>query len=86
MYAIERELEILKAWFDVDKLSLNIRKTKFMVFGIKDIDGDIQLKFCDAEIERVFETKCFRVVIDHKLTWKQHIDQRKNFKVYSNPV
>ncbi len=49
MYAIERELEILKACF---KLSLNIRKTKFMVFGIKkDIDEDIQLKICDAEID-----------------------------------
>ncbi len=70
LYAIEREWE---AWFDVNKLSLNIRKTKFMVFrNKKDIDGDIPLKICDVEIQRVFETKFLGVVIDQKLTWKQH--------------
>lgn len=78
LYAIERELEILKTWFDVNKLSLNMKKTKFMVFGNqKEIDGDIELKICDVEIERVYETKYLGVVIDHKLTWKQHIDYIK---------
>lgn len=55
-----------------------MKKTKFMVFGNqKEIDGDIELKICDVEIERVYETKFLGAVIDHKLTWKQHIDYIK---------
>ena len=70
----ERELKILKTWFDVNKLSLNIKKTKFMVFrNRKEIDKDIKLKICDSEIERVTEIKFLGVVIDDKLTWKQHV-------------
>ncbi len=34
--------KLRKLLYDVNKLSLNIRKTKFMFFGIKkDIDGDL---------------------------------------------
>ncbi len=76
--AVERELEILKFWFDVNKLSLNTKKTKLMVFGNKRvIDVDIKLKICDEEIERVFATKFLGVMIDDKITWKQHIEYIK---------
>ncbi len=66
---VDRKLEILKTWFDVNKLSLNTKKTKFIVFGNqKEIDGDIELKISYTNIERVFETKFPEVVIDHKLS------------------
>lgn len=29
----ENELNILKNWFDINKLSLNLNKTKFIIFG-----------------------------------------------------
>lgn len=42
LHTIEYELEVLKIWFDVNKLLLNINKTKFMVFGNKnEINMDI---------------------------------------------
>lgn len=75
---VEMELENLKTWFDVNKLSLNIRKTKFMVFGnLNDSDCNVKLKICNVDIERVFVTKFLGVVIDQKLTWKQHIEYIK---------
>lgn len=41
---VEKKLEILKS-FDVNKMSLNIKKTKFMVFGSRnEIDWDIKIK------------------------------------------
>lgn len=61
LYATERELEIFQTWFDVSKLSLKIKKTKLKVFGNwKVSDGDIDFN------------KNLGVVIDHKITWKQH--------------
>ena len=32
---VSRELDILHMWFQVNKLSLNVAKTNFMIFGSK---------------------------------------------------
>ncbi len=75
---VEMELENLKTWFDVNKLSLNIKRTKFMVFGnLNESDCNVKLKICNVDTERVSETKFLGVVIDQKLTWKQHIEYIK---------
>lgn len=51
VFAVERKLEVLKCWFDVNKLSLNIKKTKFIVFGNRTKrDEDIELKICNDKI------------------------------------
>lgn len=47
-----------------------------MIFGNqKETNGDVELTICNTK--RVFETKFLGVVIDHKLSWKQHIDYIK---------
>lgn len=72
---IKKELEVLKIWFDVNKLSLNANKTKCMVFGKKKYNNnDINGKISDAEIEWVWETTFWGVVIDYELCQKQHVD------------
>uniref|UniRef100_A0A8C6NYB4 Reverse transcriptase domain-containing protein n=1 Tax=Nothobranchius furzeri TaxID=105023 RepID=A0A8C6NYB4_NOTFU len=74
----EKELNILKSWFDVNKLSLNIKKTKFMIFGNKKVkNGDFKLTISDTEIERVSEIKFLGVVIDSNLSWKHHLNYIK---------
>ena len=35
LQVVENDLKTLKKWFDINKLSLNISKTKFMIFGNK---------------------------------------------------
>ena len=50
-------MKLVKKWFDVNKLSLNISKTKFMIFGNRKTDTVVKLRIEDTEIERVFETK-----------------------------
>uniref|UniRef100_A0A672Z783 Reverse transcriptase domain-containing protein n=3 Tax=Sphaeramia orbicularis TaxID=375764 RepID=A0A672Z783_9TELE len=74
---VEKELSKLKKWFDVNKLSLNEDKTKFMVFGGARGSDDIKLKINEIEIERVYETKFLGVIIDHKLCWKPQIEYIK---------
>ena len=39
---VEKELSMLKEWFDINKLSLNENKTKFMVFG--DVRTNCEIK------------------------------------------
>ena len=72
------ELKKIKRWFDVNKLSLNVSKTKFIVFGNRSINQRVQITIDNVEVERVFENKFLGVVIDHKLCWKPHINFLKN--------
>lgn len=70
--AIANEMIKLKRWFDVNKLSLNIAKTKIMLFG-NYIKPEIELKINNISIERVYENKFLGVILDHKISWKPHI-------------
>jgi len=71
---VSNELMHLNQWFIVNKLSLNINKTNFMIFSNKNIVGDFNINIDGRKIERVFVTKFLGVYIDAKLTWKNHID------------
>uniref|UniRef100_A0A3Q3IU13 Uncharacterized protein n=1 Tax=Monopterus albus TaxID=43700 RepID=A0A3Q3IU13_MONAL len=50
---VSQELEKIKKWCDSNKLSLNLDKTKFMVFGNRRLDNELQLKIGGANIERI---------------------------------
>ena len=72
---VSNELEKLKLWFDANKLSLNLKKTKFMIFGNKKIDlnTNVELMIDKVMLERVQENMFLGVIIDHKFSWKAHI-------------
>ena len=78
LQVVERELQILKDWFDVNKLSLNLTKTKYLIFTNKKINSPVKLSINMIEIERVYEYKFLGLTIDNKLNWKPHIDNLKN--------
>ena len=68
---INRELLEVNNWFEINKLSLNLTKTNFMVFTNKRIDNrKINIVIEEVEVERVYECKFLGVIIDSKLTWK----------------
>lgn len=71
---ITNEMNKLKRWFNVNKLSLNLKKTKFMLFGKKKTDCAVQIKVGDITIERVQQNVFLGVIIDDKLSWKPHIN------------
>jgi Reverse transcriptase (RNA-dependent DNA polymerase) len=70
---VNQELEKLAVWFRANRLSLNIRKTNFIMFGLKHLNNSVTIKINDIVIERVYCTKFLGVYIDSKLTWKNHI-------------
>ena len=68
------ELDRMYTWFSVNKLSLNIAKTNYIVFGKHKQEQCVALKINDIVIERVDATKFLGVVIDQSLNWNNHIN------------
>jgi hypothetical protein len=68
------ELNKLNTWFQVNKLSLNIQKTNFIIFGNKKkMQGDFKINIHGVELQRVYVTKFLGVYIDHEFNWIEHI-------------
>ena len=70
---VSRELNILHIWCQVNKLSLNVAKTNFMIFGNKKYEENYMVSINGMNIQRVYVTKFLGVHIDSKLNWNVHI-------------
>ena len=71
---IAGELEKINVWFSLNKLSLNVSKTNYMIFSNKNIkDGDASIIFNGQEIKEVQYTKFLGVLIDKRLCWNKHV-------------
>ena len=77
------ELEKASSWFRANKLTLNVKKTKFMFFSDKSSQFDLKgltLKIGDKVVEQVgkhCKEKYFKFVghvLDDQLTWEGHIE------------
>ena len=69
-------LDKLCIWFAVNKLSLNVSKTSYMLFGNLNAQFDIAIN--GISINRVRVAKFLGVLIDEKLNWKDHIANVKS--------
>ena len=71
---MNEEMIKISAWLKIDKLSLNIDKTHFMLFkGKRKIRKGIEIKIDNRMINQVSETKFLGIYIDENLSWKSHI-------------
>ena len=70
-------LSKIASWFDSNMLTLNSKKTKFMVFGTTHLLSrfcNVSVTYGDQVIERVNKFKYLGVVLDPMLTWCEHVD------------
>ena len=74
MYIVNSELDKLNVWFRVNKLSLNISKTNYILFGKKSISQNFHVLINGVTIERVEKTKFLGVYIDKFFSWCEHIN------------
>merc|ERR1719239_852182 len=51
------ELDKLNVWFAVNKLSLNVSKTNFILFGNRIHNEDVDITINNVNIDRVYVTK-----------------------------
>ena len=75
---MNQELSRVVEWLNVNKLSLNIDKSHFMVFSNKKYTFEPIITVNNTPIDRIYETKFLGVIIDSKLTWKAHINYIKS--------
>lgn len=74
---INVELSKLVIWFKLNKLSLNIKKTHFILFRTKicsSIDTkDLNIEMDGITLQRVTTTKFLGVILNENLKWDKHI-------------
>ena len=77
---VNRELKNIYDWLVVNKLSLNIRKTKFMLFHSPNTKFTFipNLNINGIELERVENFNFLGLTINENLSWKPHMDKVKN--------
>ena len=76
---INTELMKVSNWFKLNKLSLNIEKTNYIIFGRKrKLPENFRILIDNIEISNVDVTKFLGVTIDSNLTWKSHLNRVSN--------
>ena len=69
------ELNKVSVWLQVNKLSLNLDKTKFIIFNKRNrIDLQQPVIMNNVRIAQANEVKFLGVIVDDRLSWKSHID------------
>ena len=73
---VNEELCKLSEWFRLNKLTLNVSKTNYMLFGRKQrlASDSNKLRIDDNEINIVSKIKFLGVLIDDKFSWYDHIN------------
>ena len=75
MKLVNTELQKLSCWFQANKLSINVKKSNYIIFKTSQNRQKLNLDFSinDTKIDRVTETLFLGVIIDQCLTWKPHV-------------
>ena len=76
---INEELVKINDWLKINKLSLNVVKSKFMIFQKKKKNIQIlNLKIDNVNIDQVKEFNFLGLIIDTNLNWKKHAEKISN--------
>ena len=87
---LNTELEKVSIWLKANKLSLNVKKTYYMMFHRSRIKTDAHAVIAMDKVclKKTDSFKYLGVIIDHKLNWTQHITyvKKQNFQRYWHNV
>ena len=73
---VNRELQGVVQWFKANRLSVNLKKTNFVIFGSPAKTKSVnkcEILLDNVNINRTNEAKFLGVIIDEHLSWKSHI-------------
>ena len=72
MNIINTEMAKLSDWFKTNKLSINVKKSKYMIFKPRErVDLTLQINSC--RIDKVNQVVFLGVILDEHISWKPHI-------------
>lgn len=75
------ELDSISNWFIANKLTVNIDKTKYILFhppNKTDLSNVIQIEINGQALERVQTIKFLGVILQENLNWKPHLEFKAN--------
>ena len=77
---INKELEKVYDWLAINKLSLNVRKTKFMLFHTRGTKFNYipKININGIDLERVTDFNFLGLTINENLSWNSHIEKISN--------
>ena len=78
---LEGEIQNVLKWLRTNKLTLNEKKTEYMLIGsakrLKQIQNDLIIKINDHVIKRVYNKNVLGLEIDDKLKWTEHVQDKR---------
>ena len=72
------DMNLIQSWLSAKKLTLNVKKTKYMPIGsqfkLSQINSDFTVKVNNTPLKRVIKHKSLGFQIDESLNWRPHIN------------
>ena len=72
------DMNLIQSWLSANKLTLNVKKTKYMPirsqFKLSQINSDFTVKVNITPLETVIKYKSLGVHVDESLNWCPHIN------------
>lgn len=77
---LNAELDHVSEWFQINRLSLNVSKSAYIIFGRTSYNiHDSIVKIGGEILQKVESTKFIGVEVDSNLNWKQHIQKIEKY-------
>ena len=78
---LNQELQNLNIWLKVNKLSLDVAITEYMIIGSHqrlnfNVGGNIDITINDQPVKKVNETETLGMTIDKHITWSRHVEEK----------
>ena len=70
---INEDLLLYYKWLLHNKLKINLKKTKYLIFGKGNKISNINIQLNNYAIEQVTSIRFLGLIVDSKMTWKCHI-------------
>ena len=72
LYRLKRDISCVSSWFENNSMVANPDKFQIMFLGIKN-PTELSLNICGFDINAKLQVELLGVIIDHKLTFSNHI-------------
>ena len=83
---LNNDIQNVHRWLTANMLSLNMKKTEFMIIGsrhrLTTIENSPVLTLRGSNIKRVFQKKTLGMILDEQLRWDKHNDKLSNVKLF----